>query len=429
MTLFADDDGQKDTKIHVIPKNKPFPLSPPSPVEEKPTPTPASSPTSQTTHGHPPHSSEPAAITRELPQLPQAKPSPDREQMGSNTSISNNPTGQQPNLADQVIMRKLGFERTKEFLGHIQDGSCRGSPNCSTLFDQGIPSSGIDDVTHPSVGTPFFKGQAPALSHEYKTTSPSDAKNIIDKYGEIPGGVVLEGRAEDLGPIRDLTYDSRYNAFILDNRGVYLLKVRRDEVAMLCRALAGKDDNLGVSLSTHPTVYGQVPKDSDLIWDLLLADHFLGFSIAFGRKDWTNGYRFAQDYQPEEVRADKNLAVFFRFRDFEFQLREQEYQVTHEAFEARAIPLGDETDSSGRLLPDDAALASSDVPPVFERNVKHIADNIEYYRQERLVERVFSIGEAAAFIRGLKQAGVDLRALAEAIEAELATWDSGRKVQ
>ena len=48
----------------------------------------------------------------------------------------------------------------------------------------------------------------------------------------------------------------------------------------------------------------------------------------------------------------------------------------------------------------------------YETNAKHVAENIDYYLREEIVSLITSYGEAAAFFRGLKDAGVDLPTLA-----------------
>ena len=225
---------------------------------------------------------------------------------------------------------------------------------------------------------------------------------------------MLEGTA-DIGPVDSLTYDARYNAFIIGNRGVYLMKVPPRTVAVLCRAIA-KDDKVGVSLGTKEIVYGAVPPDSDLAIDLKLADHFLG-DIAFGQNDWTRGYRFAHGYRPQAFKGEVRIAVFFQFTGFTFAVKDHEFRVVREAFDDRLVPLSSTETANGGLLPDEAAINSGSVPRAYEMNVRHIADNIDYYRRERIVDEAFSYGEVAAFIRGLKQRGVDLQALARAIDS------------
>ena len=69
------------------------------------------------------------------------------------------------------------------------------------------------------------------------------------------------------------------------------------------------------------------------------------------------------------------------------------------------------------LLPGIGARLVPDLPVIEEvANIKHITDNMAYYRQEPIINRVFTYGETAAFFRALKQAGVNLPQLAHSME-------------
>jgi hypothetical protein len=325
------------------------------------------------------------------------------------------------NLAAQVVTGKLGVERVQQFLNGVQDRPGKGSSTASTYFDGANIRTGNDDVV-PSRQSPLFQGTGPQTSvpvprtvHEYNITTAQDSKNIGTYYGSIPGGVVLEGSAVGLGPINRLTYDSRFNAITLDDRAVYFMKVRPQTVAMLCKAIA-RSDKVGVSLGTVQIAYG-VPRKSRLAGDLMLADSFLG-DIAFARREWTAGYKFANEYEPQRFNGSVSVAVFFRFSGFQFEIQQQELRVVQESFDDRIILLSNARAADGGHLPDEAGISGWNVPREWEANLKHIADNISYYRRERIIDQVFSYGEVAAFIRGLKQEGVDLLELADAIEEE-----------
>ena len=67
-------------------------------------------------------------------------------------------------------------------------------------------------------------------------------------------------------------------------------------------------------------------------------------------------------------------------------------------------------------MPDPAAIARNDLPKAWERNAHHLSENIAYYARERIVDRIFSVGEAAAIARELKRQGYNLEALAGAIK-------------
>lgn len=68
--------------------------------------------------------------------------------------------------------------------------------------------------------------------------------------------------------------------------------------------------------------------------------------------------------------------------------------------------------TDGGYLPDMEAIDNDSALQDYETNAKHVAENIDYYLREEIVSLITSYGEAAAFFRGLKNAGVDLPMLA-----------------
>jgi hypothetical protein len=321
-------------------------------------------------------------------------------------------------LTDRVLTRKFGSERFQQLLESVKTGGTLGlgSSNADSQFDGARHRTGNEDGVRPA-GTQFFQSGISAITKgAFKDTTVQDARATTSTYGSIPGGVVLEGVATGLGAIEDVQYDSRFNAFILDDRAVYFLKVPPTTVAVLCRAIARDEkERVGVSLGKKELVYGEVPKDSDLAWDLKMADQFLG-EIVFAQNDWTAGYRFANAFKPQPTREQSySVAVFFNFNGFEFRVQQQEVELTQANFDVRILPLSESSSSDGGHLPDESAISEGRVPQQFELNARHVADNISYYRQERIVDRVFAYGEVAAFIRELKRSGFDLENLAARI--------------
>ncbi|MGD0464907.1 MAG: hypothetical protein ABSB74_20675 [Tepidisphaeraceae bacterium] len=290
-----------------------------------------------------------------------------------------------------------------------------GAPMSDQWFDGALPRAGLPDVVQPQ-GTPFFQGTAPAVSGAFVPINAQDAKQIINTYQGIPGGIVLEDAATGLGNITKVTFDKRFDAFVLDDRAIYLTKVPPKTVAVLCRAIAD-DDKVGVSIGQKQIVYGQVPVDSELAMDMKIADRFLG-DIVFAEKDWSVGYRFANDYVPQRHEGRiPNVAVFFKFNGFQFAIVQEEVRLTQAKLDVRLVPLSDIESPDGGLQPDYNAIEKGQLFPEFQANARHVADNIAYYRRELIIDRMFAYGELAAFIRGLKAAGVDLKALALSIES------------
>jgi hypothetical protein len=302
------------------------------------------------------------------------------------------------------------FQRVEQQLGSVNAGSCKGSPNCDRFFDRGIPGTGIDDVRAPPPDRIF--------SGTFKPVTPEAAKDIRREYGTIPGGVVLQGSAAGFGRIGRVQYDGRYNALTLDDRAVYFAPVNAGSVAVLARAIA-QDNRVGVSLGQIQLVYGAVPETSDVARDLKLADSFLG-DIVFARQKSIKGYKFADGYQPQPQSGNFNVAVFFNFNGFEFAISDEQVKLKRANFYATLVPLTEGKSTEGGHLPDLDAIAAGRRFPQYELNANHISNNIGYYRREKIIEQTFAYGELAAFLRGLKESGVDLRRLASAVE-----WSTG----
>lgn len=328
----------------------------------------------------------------------------------------------QPGALDRVMRRNLSpeaFQRIEQQLGSVNTGHCIGSPTCNRFFDQGIPGPDKDDVMAPAPDR-IFKGAAPApISGTFRPVTPEAAKEIHREYGTIPGGVVLQGTAAGFGRIGQVQYDGRYNAFTLDDHAVYFSPVNAGVVAVLARAIA-QDNRVGVSLGRVQLVYGAVPENSDVARDLKLADSFLG-EIVFAHQKWTKGYKLANGYVPQPQSGDFNVAVFFNFNGFEFGIANEEVRLERASFNVTLVPLAKSESAEGGLLPDIDAISAGRRFPQYEQNARNVSDNIGHYRREKIIEQTFAYGELAAFLRGLKESGVDLRRLASAVEWSIGT--------
>jgi hypothetical protein len=252
---------------------------------------------------------------------------------------------------------------------------------------------------------------APTMVAKGGLIAHAEAKEMLRRYGSVPGGLVLEDTAVGLGSVKTARYEPARNAFILDERVVYVARISARSAAALARALA-EDDRVGVSLGEEvEIVYGKLPKSSELALDLKLADNFLG-DIILPPQEWTVGYRFANEFKPVQDLGSGTAAVFFRLRDFQFALDGDKLNLAHARFDVRIVPIVAKRAPDGGYLPDFKAISAGVGFEPYLIGAEHVADNIEYYRKERIVERVLAYGEAAALFRGLKAAGVDLRELA-----------------
>lgn len=324
-------------------------------------------------------------------------------------------------LAAQIMTKRFGTEQVQHMLDRFMQPGV-GASSANVGFDQDRPLSNIGPDIPRGPQTDLFAGGGntvvPLGHSNHPFTTVGDAAEIQRAVGgvSLPGGVVLQGQG-DLGPIETIVYDSRFNALILDDRGAYFVKVSPHALIELSRALA-REDQIGVSLGRNVQIsYGALPKTSRVARDLMLTDHFLA-DIAFGTADWTAGYIFAGGYQPQRIRGSVRALVFFSFSDFKFEIDQYEIKATQESFDDRFIPVSNQPAPDGGMLPDNAAIEAGTVSPECDSNLRHIADNMDYYRHERIIERTFTYGETAAFLRGLKAQGVDLEELANAVETE-----------
>jgi uncharacterized protein YraI len=381
--------------------------------------------------------SPPQGVERRPAQGPAAVPPPQLPGqagvpgIGREIVVDTPPGPQVPaNVAERALQRKLGSD-FNEISQRIQQqqlqlrnstGQGVGAPSADRYFDQQTRSGQVRPTTGQAGneswrGTQFFQ---PVVTPVDKPTTRQNVDRILNdpKWGtpSIGGGVMLEGVASGLGPISKLQYHAGLNALMLDNRAAYFFPVPPRAVAVLCRAIQ-KDDRVGVSLGKVHIVYGQVPPDSDVATDLKLADHFLG-DIVWAGKDWTAGYRFANGFEPERHQGPAFPGlVHFNFGNFQFQIVEEEFRSTKVDFSAQLIPVSTNQASDGGMLPDFDAIDQGRRSVQYEHNKKHLVENIGYYRKEKIVERAFEYGEVAAFLRGLKDEGIDLTSLAGTIES------------
>jgi uncharacterized protein (DUF779 family) len=248
--------------------------------------------------------------------------------------------------------------------------------------------------------------------------SPDDAHKVLKRYRSIPGGVVLEGKAAGVPKIKSVEYEAATNTFVIDSgRAVYVSPLPPEKAALLARALA-KDDRIGVSIGEDShIVFGKLPQSSDLAADLMMVDNFLG-DIVLPPQAWTFGYKFANGFEPAQGTSD-NAAVFFRFKDFAFQVSESRLQLANAQFDARVVPVLDREAADGGYLPDYKAIASPARFERYEAGARHVADNIGYYLGEEIVRRTLGYGEVAALFRSFKASGINLEKLARKIETTL----------
>jgi hypothetical protein len=246
-----------------------------------------------------------------------------------------------------------------------------------------------------------------------------EAHKIVRHYRSIPGGLVLEGNGIGIDRVKNVSYEPASNTFVLDdNRAVYSSPVSAQNAALLARAIA-RDDRIGVSLNDERhIVFGKLPASADLAADLKSVDNFLG-DMVLPPQEWTVGYKFANGFEPMKDPGKGGAAVFFRFRDFEFAVKEGKLTPTGAEFDARIVPILKQQTSIGGYLPDYQAIDAASGYEPYEAGARHVAENIGYYLSEDIVHRAMAYGEAAAFFRSLKASGINLDKLSRKIDASI----------
>lgn len=340
------------------------------------------------------------------------------------------PAGNAPrNVAEGIVARHVGFEkfgevmksRIESFNTQVNSRPGFGTTNGNTFFDVMRQGTGKDSGERPgadgsvnangSVNT-FFE---PKITPTFKQTTRRDAEKILETHPSIGGGIDLEGSANDLGSIQKIQYHAVLNALMLDDRAAYFFPVSGRNVAALCRALA-QNDLVGVSVGRDAhLVYGKLPPTSDPAINLMLADSFLG-NVVFADESLAD-YSFADGYRPKSYNGREPVLIHFNFGGYRFEIAEQQIRATNSSFSAELFPVSATKARDGGMLPDYDAIAQGKTIPEFEENARHLANNINYYRKERIVELAFQYGEVAALLRRLKADGADLNALAASIES------------
>jgi conjugative relaxase-like TrwC/TraI family protein len=159
------------------------------------------------------------------------------------------------------------------------------SPNPTvTRLPEPQPTIVRETPTPKPIPTQVTVPPPPALSH-LKVTTTTDLKHLnyaVERYGKLPGGIVVEGQASCDRPIYSLDIDPHQPTQLFINGNLrFETRLTAEEVALLYDALlntgkAGKD--FGVLSQQEAT---GVPSDSIVGVTMMIADDFLG-SIIYG---------------------------------------------------------------------------------------------------------------------------------------------------
>lgn len=231
---------------------------------------------------------------------------------------------------------------------------------------------------------------------------PLEAQRLLDLYGSIPKGVILEGDAEGFEDIKTIKYDIARNTFILNKSSLYPLPIPRGQVAAIMAALA-HDDRIGVSLAGRKEiVYGAIEKDSLTAQELLAADKIL-VSVVFGWTKNLKGINLPNNYKPQQTRKRKTPAICVnKFSGYTFELRNSTYYRSTLKMVSMLIPLSVRKASDGGYLPGRSmgTLSAGDLA-----NLQELRANTAEYLKIPEINEAAAIGEVAAFARFLRDKG------------------------
>jgi hypothetical protein len=316
--------------------------------------------------------------------------------------------------AAHLSVSRLGLEKTRDLIRNLSAAVLDG---CQ-IDGRGGPCGDIDPGIARQAQTEFFTGTfSRQVTGDARRVTRSETESTLATYDNIPGGVVLEGAA-NFSDVSSVAYDANFNALTINNILVFYMRTPPEDVSALADAIAD-DERIGVSLDETYLVYGELDRQSGVAINLQLADGFLG-DIAFARNEWSRGYNLAQGYTPrQDDDVDREVAVFFKLSGLELDVIDNQIRVASSVFSARIVPLREAVDGEVGLQPDNEAIDRGEVSAAYSANAEHITDNIDYYREERVITQVFDYGAVAAVLRGLKAQGFDLHSLARSIES---TW-------
>ncbi|MBN1256522.1 MAG: hypothetical protein JXA52_02315 [Planctomycetes bacterium] len=242
---------------------------------------------------------------------------------------------------------------------------------------------------------------------------------LLETYGSIPKGIVLEGAGESMEEITEAVYNREENKFLLNQKYAYRLPVELKEFAIILEAIS-QDDRLGISYTTTKDfiTFGKLSDRTVVARNLLKADLFLG-GVVYGIQRQIGKQELPENYEPVVVGLEEiKTAVCFSFVDYIFTLdpKSLEYTAFAPTMHITVVPLSKKHAADGGNLPDLELLEKGEgfgksFGVECQPNVEHILANREEYFKLPVVATAVRYGEAAAFARRLRDSGIDLAEL------------------
>ncbi|HYF49315.1 MAG TPA: hypothetical protein VEJ63_07915 [Planctomycetota bacterium] len=247
--------------------------------------------------------------------------------------------------------------------------------------------------------------------------SRESSSQIVQRYADVPKGVVLEGTAEGMEPIKSITYDKEKDTFTINGEATYNCPINRKEFAKVLKSLL-KDDRMGVTLiQGEPRLYGNISGADKLIDPMVETDKLLG-GIIYGIPELLT-VKLPGDYKPKVAKERKIPVVAFTvFNSYSFYKNPKDKRYTRAAcnIEVQLIPLSDDKTDTGGHLPDEKKLEQYVMEDSDRANLEHLKKFQLEYMKIDFIGQTANIGEAAAFARWIRDSKVDTKDLLEKLK-------------
>jgi len=241
------------------------------------------------------------------------------------------------------------------------------------------------------------------------------ASVIVEKYGQAPGGVILESTATGFRPITSVSYDKKANRFTLNGSSTYTCPVQGKEFRDLLKALMA-DDCMGVSMNREhgkSIVFGKLSKSSGIAKTLFNADRLLR-GVVFGVKEDLGSTKLPNGYKPAVASSrPHHVAACMNFTDYRFGLKPGTKQYVRTGFTLDVIlmPIKD-----GKTADGGHVMASGATQGLIAKEDQANADFVEanqdaFEREVEVIGQTAAYGEAVSFARLLRDSGADLKPL------------------
>ena len=233
-------------------------------------------------------------------------------------------------------------------------------------------------------------------------------------YGSLPKGVMFEGDAGGMDPIKSIDYDAKTKTFTINGKDTYKCPIPGREFGELLKALA-KDDTLGVSLTkVKEIVFGQVSAESECAKTMFECDKVM-CRVIFGFNDLLSDVKLPGNYVPKvATERPTTVAAYTLFSDFQFAKKGTEWTCVAKGMNVEVYATkgasGTKAADGGHVI-DEEAMKKGMIAPEDMANRDHIMKNRAGYMQIPIVAKTVTYAEAAAFARSLVEAKIDLAPL------------------